>query len=118
MRPRGLWAGGEEQTAQAGNVKRLKGPAGFPLKAGPLASVSPPGMRAREVGRRGGRGSKDSSSGEAEKAFLFTPETKPTGNLPGGPVVRLCAPKAGASGSIPGQGARSHMLQLRAGTAK
>ena len=32
--------------------------------------------------------------------------------------LRLRARKAGASGSIPGQGARSHMLPLRAGTAK
>ena len=32
------------------------------------------------------------------------------------PVVqwlRLCAPNAGGLGSIPGQGTRSHMLQLR-----
>ena len=27
--------------------------------------------------------------------------------------LRLCAPNAGGLGSIPGQGARSHMLQLR-----
>ena len=27
--------------------------------------------------------------------------------------LRLCTPKAGGLGSIPGQGTRSHMLQLR-----
>ena len=30
-----------------------------------------------------------------------------------GQWLRLCAPKAGGPGSIPGQGTRSHMLQLR-----
>ena len=35
----------------------------------------------------------------------------------GGPVV-LCAPNAGGPGSIPGQGKRSHMPQLRPGTDK
>ena len=37
------------------------------------------------------------------------------------PVVqwlRLCAPNAGGLGSIPGQGARAHMPQLRSGTVK
>ena len=28
--------------------------------------------------------------------------------------LRLCAPNAGGLGSIPGQGTRSHMLQLKA----
>ncbi|TEA29089.1 hypothetical protein DBR06_SOUSAS10510046, partial [Sousa chinensis] len=28
-------------------------------------------------------------------------------------LLRLCAPKAGGPGSIPGQGARSHMPQIR-----
>ena len=32
--------------------------------------------------------------------------------------LRLCAPKVGAPGSIPGQGTRSHMLQVRSGAAK
>ena len=32
--------------------------------------------------------------------------------------LRLCTPNAGDPGSIPGQGTRSHMLQLRPGTAK
>ena len=32
--------------------------------------------------------------------------------------LRLCAPNAGALGSIPGQGARSHMQQLRPSEAK
>ena len=32
--------------------------------------------------------------------------------------LRLHAPNAGPLGSIPGQGTRSHMLQLRPGTAK
>ena len=27
--------------------------------------------------------------------------------------LRLCTPNAGGSGSIPGQGTRSHMLQLK-----
>ena len=31
-------------------------------------------------------------------------------DFPGGPVVRLCSFSAGGAGSIPGQGARSHML--------
>ena len=32
--------------------------------------------------------------------------------------LRLCAPNVGGPGSIPGQGIRSYMLQLRPGTAK
>ena len=32
--------------------------------------------------------------------------------------LRLRAPKAGGLGSIPGQGTRSHMLQLRPNTVK
>ena len=32
--------------------------------------------------------------------------------------LRLSAPNAGGPGSIPGQGTRSHMLQLRPGAAK
>ena len=32
--------------------------------------------------------------------------------------LRLSAPNAGGPGSIPGQGTRSHMLQLRPGEAK
>ena len=32
--------------------------------------------------------------------------------------LRLCAPNAGGLGSIPGQGARSHMQQLRPSAAK
>ena len=32
--------------------------------------------------------------------------------------LRLCAPNGGGLGSIPGQGTRSHMLQLRPGAAK
>ena len=34
-------------------------------------------------------------------------------HFPRGPVVRLSAPTAGGLGSIPGQGTRSHMPQLR-----
>ena len=33
-------------------------------------------------------------------------------------LLRLCALSAGGPGLIPGQGARSHMLQLSPGTAK
>ena len=33
--------------------------------------------------------------------------------LPGGQGLRLYTPNAGGLGSIPGQGSRSHMLQLR-----
>ena len=32
--------------------------------------------------------------------------------------LRLCTPNAGGLGSIPDQGARSHMLQLRPSAAK
>ncbi|TEA37350.1 hypothetical protein DBR06_SOUSAS1910041, partial [Sousa chinensis] len=32
--------------------------------------------------------------------------------------LRLCAPNAGGLGSIPGQGTRSHMPQLRACTSQ
>ena len=32
--------------------------------------------------------------------------------------LRPCAPNAGGPGSIPGQGTRSHVLQLRPGTIK
>ena len=46
------------------------------------------------------------SSGYLEKVFL------------GLPWLRFCAPKAGGSGSIPGQGPRSHMSQLKPSTAK
>ena len=40
-----------------------------------------------------------------------TPKTQP-GDLPAVEWLRLCAPNAGALGSIPGQGAGPHMLQL------
>jgi len=36
-------------------------------------------------------------------------------NFTGGPMTRLWAPNVGSPGSIPGQGTRCHMLQLRAG---
>ena len=39
-------------------------------------------------------------------------------DFPGGPELRLWAPSAGGPGSIPGQGVRSHMLQLRPRAAK
>ena len=39
-------------------------------------------------------------------------------DFPGGPVVRLRAAIAGGLGSTPGQGTRSHMLQLRPSVAK
>ena len=32
--------------------------------------------------------------------------------------IRLCAPNAGGPGSIPGQGTRSHMPQLRVGMSQ
>ena len=36
------------------------------------------------------------------------------GDLPGGPLAKVqWLPNAGGSGSIPGQGSGSHMLQLR-----
>ena len=38
-------------------------------------------------------------------------------DLPGG-LAAGGAPSAGGTGSVPGQGTRSHMLQLRPGTAK
>ena len=37
------------------------------------------------------------------------------GNFTGGPMTRLWAPSVGSPGSIPGQGTRSHILQLRVG---
>ena len=40
-----------------------------------------------------------------------------TRDFPAGPVVNS-APNAGGPGSIPGQGTRSHVLQLRPGAAK
>ena len=46
------------------------------------------------------------SSGYLEKVFL------------GLPWLRFCAPKAGGSGLIPGQGTRSHVSQLRPSAAK
>ena len=36
-------------------------------------------------------------------------------DFPGSPGLRLPTPNAGGLGSIPGQGTRSHMLQLRVG---
>ena len=38
------------------------------------------------------------------------------GDFPGG--LRLCTPYVGGLGSIPGQGTRCHMPQLRPGRAK
>ena len=35
------------------------------------------------------------------------------GDFPGAPVANTPAPSAGDPGSIPGQGTRSHMLQLK-----
>ena len=43
---------------------------------------------------------------------------KASGDLPGGHWLRLHAHNAGAPGSIPDQGTRSHMLQLRAHVPK
>ena len=39
-------------------------------------------------------------------------------DFPGVQWLRLCAPNAGGLGSIPDQGTRPHMLQLRPSTAK
>ena len=36
-----------------------------------------------------------------------------TRGFPGGPVAKTPSSHAGSPGSIPGQGARSHMLQLK-----
>ena len=38
--------------------------------------------------------------------------------LPGGPVAKTQDPNAGELGSMPGQGTRSHMLQLSPSAAK
>ena len=38
-------------------------------------------------------------------------------DVPGGPVVKTRAPNAAEPGSIPGQGARSHMAQLKSSHA-
>ena len=51
------------------------------------------------------------------KPFFYL-EDFPSKNLgwsdfPGGPVLRFHTPNARDPGSIPGQGARTHMLQLR-----
>ena len=35
-------------------------------------------------------------------------------DFPGGPVAKTLCSNAGGPGSIPGQGTRSHMLQIRA----
>ena len=34
-------------------------------------------------------------------------------DFPGGPVTKICTPNAEGLSSIPGQGTRSHMLELR-----
>ena len=39
-------------------------------------------------------------------------------DFPGGPVAKTLCSQCKGLGSIPGQGARAHMLQLRPGTAK
>ena len=39
-------------------------------------------------------------------------------DFPGGPVIKLHAPDTGGLGSIPGQGTRCHMPQLRVPTTK
>ena len=39
-------------------------------------------------------------------------------DFPGGSVARLHTPSTGTLGSIPGQGTKSQILQLRLGTAK
>ena len=40
------------------------------------------------------------------------------GDFPGGPVAKTLSSHCRGPGSIPGQGTRSHMLQLRPGAAK
>ena len=45
--------------------------------------------------------------------FLFSFKKLYLWDFPGGPVARIHAPNAGGLGSIPGQGTRSHMSQLR-----
>ena len=39
-------------------------------------------------------------------------------DFPGGPVAKTLCSQCKGLGSIPGQGTRAHMLQLRPGTAK
>ena len=39
-------------------------------------------------------------------------------DFPGGPVAKTCTLRARGPGSIPGQGTRSHMLQLKSSAAK
>ena len=50
--------------------------------------------------------------------FLSTVRKRPPGTSLVVQWLRLCAPNAGGLGSIPGQGARSHMQQLRPSAAK
>ena len=39
-------------------------------------------------------------------------------DFPGGPVAKTALPMEGSLGSIPGQGTRSYMLQLRTGSQR
>ena len=39
-------------------------------------------------------------------------------DFPGGPVAKVCSSNAVGPGSVPGQGTRFHILQLRPGAAK
>ena len=50
-----------------------------------------------------------------KRVFFFKDEE---GDFPGGPVAKLHTPNAGSLDSIPGQGTRSRMLQLRPNVAK
>ena len=61
---------------------------------------------------------KQAKGGERRREGMKSEKEKKSGDLPGGPGLRLLAPSAGGPGSIPGQGARSHMLQLIPRAAK
>ena len=61
----------------------------------------------------------DSSDKFMDQDKIRSKKSKDYGwDFPGGPWLRLCAPKAGALGSIPGERTRSHMLKLRPSATK
>ena len=72
-----------------------------------------PGLRTALITRKLGSGCHGTSNWEQGRVMLKQYLGWQWGDFPGGPVAKLHAPNAGGLGLIPGQGTRSHMLQLK-----
>ena len=72
-----------------------------------------PGLRIALITRKLGSGCHRTSNWEQGRMMLKQYLGWQWRDFRGGPVAKLHSPNAGGLGLIPGQGTRSHMLQLR-----